>query len=88
MKDIPDEVYRAALVAYQDGMFPALSERARASMLETAMGHPDRTDATLWKVVAATVDAWEAVAPPRGDGYDCSGACAHCCGQHPCDCYN
>ena len=25
---------------------------------------------------------------PRGDGYDCSHGCAHCCAMHPCDCYN
>lgn len=25
---------------------------------------------------------------PRGDGYDCSGGCAHCCSVHRCDCYN
>jgi len=24
----------------------------------------------------------------RGDGYGCSGGCAHCCSMHPCDCWN
>jgi len=25
---------------------------------------------------------------PRGDGYNCSNGCAHCCSMHACDCYN
>lgn len=35
----------------------------------------------LHRAIEAAIAEWETHAPPRGDGYDCAGTCAHHCGR-------
>lgn len=50
-----------------------------------SQGARNRNRAKFTWAVSWAIDEWEELAPPRGDGYSCQHACAHCCPQHACE---